>query len=75
MIDDVCNDYMQGSIPWQHRFKLSEFVGAKAFVLLPKEGHEEARRMTRECIGSIQEQLGFDESTDLANAVCILYTH
>ena len=60
---------IQESIPWPHRFQVSEFVNKKAFVFVPPS--DNAAMTTRIFVRAVGEQLGFEETADLADAVRI----
>ncbi|RUS22403.1 hypothetical protein BC937DRAFT_89406 [Endogone sp. FLAS-F59071] len=68
----------QGSVPWPHRFQVSEFPDKKAFVFVPRTpsvASSDAVRITRAFARAAGEQLGFEETSDLISAKLISLSH
>ena len=59
------------SIPWPHRFQVSEFVNKKAFVFVPPI-FDDATITIQALARAAGDQLGFEETMDPADAVRIL---
>lgn len=58
------------SIRWPNRYQPEDFLGKKAYVVIPR-AETPATRAMRACIQTAKERLGFEES-DLQSAVRIL---
>ncbi|RUS14448.1 hypothetical protein BC937DRAFT_93814 [Endogone sp. FLAS-F59071] len=61
--DQLFSPISQGSVPWPHRFQVSEFP--------PSDPSSDAVRITRAFARAAGEQLGFEETSDLNGAVIL----